>query len=393
MKRAAATARRGSPLVVLAALVIVWIGGRAALWENPFTLLPPGLPKLIAQADGLPAPTEPSPESLQAAIPDMIPVRPEDNDTFDRFIALTLPRTDTTGLAHNYGPGPFAMAPRAAAGHQLLLSAALSYLPALQAFDPVTAIMAGGAAGGLASASPPPFAVPLPAGSASPLAPDRWSLDGWAFWRQGSNASAISQGRVPIYGASQLGAILQYRLAPTSRRDPRAYARTYRALVSNGESEIAGGLSLRPLGKVPLRAQAELRLTDTPFATQLRPAAFVVTEFAPQPLPGGLVAEAYGQAGWVGGDNATAFADGQLVVTRKVVQFDLAAGKPAQLSLGAGAWGGAQRDAKRVDLGPSVRLDLTIGEVPARLSLDWREQIAGDAAPSSGLAATLSTRF
>jgi hypothetical protein len=393
MKRAATTARRGSPLVVLAALVIVWIGGRATLWENPFTFLPADLPNLIAQADRLPASPEPPAESQQTATQNILPAKPAHPDTFDRFIALTRPPYDTTSFDSRYEPVPFAMAPRAAAGHQMLLSAALSYVPSAQAFDPVTAIMSGRVSGGFAPANPPPFAVPLPVNAAAPRTLDRWSLEGWAFWRQGSSASAISQGRVPIYGASQLGAILQYRLATNSRRDPRAYARTYRALVSNGESEIAGGVSLRPLGNVPLRAQAELRLTDTPFATQLRPAAFVVTEFAPQPLPGGLVAEAYGQAGWVGGENATAFADGQIVVTRKVAQFDLAAGKPARLSLGAGAWGGAQRDAARVDLGPSLRLDLEIGQVPARLSLDWREQVAGDAAPSSGLAATLSTRF
>jgi hypothetical protein len=40
-----------------------------------------------------------------------------------------------------------------------------------------------------------------------------------------------------------------------------------------------------------------------------------------------------------------------------------------------------------------MRVDLTIGEVPARISLDWRERVAGDAAPDSGIAATISTRF
>lgn len=144
---------------------------------------------------------------------------------------------------------------------------------------------------------------------------------------------------------------------------------------------------------MPVRAQAEVRVTDNRFNTEVRPAAYLVTELGQQSLPGGLVAEAYGQGGWVGGDNATAFADGQLAVTREMVQFDLADGKPARFSIGAGAWGGAQKDATRIDLGPTMRLDLTIGKVPARLSVDWREQVAGDAAPGSGIAATLSTRF
>lgn len=222
---------------------------------------------------------------------------------------------------------------------------------------------------------------------------DRWSLDAWAFWRQGSNATAISQGRLPIYGASQAGANLQFRLAPDIAQDPRLYARAYRALVTKAESEIAAGASVMPLVAVPLRVQAEVRVTDSAFRTEVRPAAFVVTEIAPQRLPAGVVAEVYGQGGYVGGGEATAFADGQLAVTRELVDLNLGRGKSARLSVGAGAWGGVQKDAERVDLGPTMRLDMTIGSVPARLSVDWREQVTGDAAPGSGVAATLSTRF
>jgi hypothetical protein len=111
----------------------------------------------------------------------------------------------------------------------------------------------------------PPFlpSSTIPATAAAPG--KRWSVDAWAFWRQGSDAAPISLGRVPIYGASQAGAVLQYRLAPGSRRDPRAYARAYRALVRRGESELAVGASARPLGRVPLRAAAEVRYTDGAF--------------------------------------------------------------------------------------------------------------------------------
>jgi hypothetical protein len=64
-----------------------------------------------------------------------------------------------------------------------------------------------------------------------------------------------------------------------------------------------------------------------------------------------------------------------------------------RLSFGGAAWGGAQKDASRFDIGPTLRLDLSVGEVPARISVDWRERVAGDAAPESGVAATVSTRF
>lgn len=244
------------------------------------------------------------------------------------------------------------------------------------------------------SDSEPGRAPPLAATATPPSdRADRWSLDAWAFWRQGSNAAPISQGRVPVYGADQAGAVLQYRLAPASQRDPRAYARAYRALVQQGESELALGLSARPVGKVPLRAAAELRYTESPFSTVVRPAAYVVSEFALLALPYGTRLEAYGQAGWVGGDQATAFADGQASLTREVRILAARSHQALRLSVGAGAWGGAQKGAERIDIGPTLRLDLTLGKVPARVSVDWRERVGGQAGPDSGLAATVSTRF
>lgn len=208
------------------------------------------------------------------------------------------------------------------------------------------------------------------------------------MWREGSGATAISQGRVPSYGASQAGAVLRYRLATRSGNEPHAYVRAYRALISRGESELAPGLSVRPLAGLPLRAHAELRVTDRSSGTDLRPAVLVTTELPPRALPAGMRAEMYVQGGYVGGSYATAFADGQLHVLRDVEQFDL-----GRLSLGAGLWAGAQKGASRTDLGPTMRLDLNIGQVPARLAVYYRARVAGDAEPGSGAAVTLSTRF
>ncbi len=203
----------------------------------------------------------------------------------------------------------------------------------------------------------------------------------------------MSQGRVPIYGASQTGAVLQYRIAPASTHDPRFYTRAYRALVRRGESEAALGASLRPLADIPLRMAGEVRYTDGDVRDSWRPSAFFVTELAPATLPYGAQLEAYGQAGWVGGPDATGFIDGQASVTREVRHIARLTDNALRVSLAATVWGGAQKDAQRIDVGPSLRLDTTIGTVPARLSIDWRERVGGDAAPDSGLAATLSTRF
>lgn len=381
--------RRGSPLALFGLLIAVWISGRVMLWESPFpagSLLLPEVAPLIADG-GL--------ESTDAG-GELAEVASEEQDgelvgdqlatlTEGQMAFLATMSSNRAGFAGSPVIEVYGERVRIGAGHQLLWAAALSHVPLPRSVQSVL----DRAAPGASFAQSPPFAAPRSPG----VKPDRWLLDAWAFGRQGSSSIAISQGRVPIYGASQVGANLQYRLAPSSSRDPRAYVRAYRALVSNGETEVAVGVSARPTAKLPLRAFAEARVTENPFGTEVRPAAFAVTELPPVRLPFGILAEAYGQAGYVSGDAATPFADGQVAVTREVARFDLSSTRSARVSVGAGAWGGAQEDAERVDVGPTMRLDMTIGEVPARLSLDWREQVAGDASPGSGAAITLSTRF
>ncbi|WFL78097.1 hypothetical protein P7228_03225 [Altererythrobacter arenosus] len=264
--------------------------------------------------------------------------------------------------------------PRTAAAHQLLYLAAMSNLP-VPKFLGQGPITPTGPQAQPAKLEPRPRA-------------DRWSLDAWVFWREGSKAALASAGRIPSYGASQTAGVLRYRLAPASKHDPRGYFRAYRALVEGGEGELALGLSARPIGAIPVRAHAEVRATRFDRDWEARPAAFATTELAPVVLTRSLRAETYLQGGFVGGRNSTPFADGQVHVIGDVVESET-----ARFSLGAAAWGGAQDGTERLDVGPSLRLDLTIGEAPARFSLDWRERIAGDAMPDSGVALTLSTRF
>lgn len=375
---------RGGPLMMLVLLLLAWTSARALWWENPFPVIAEVLSVPMASAPPLPAALAP-PTSLEAEPP---------RDAAARVLALALPAASavpvsshpgwlSAGLGRTRQSGR--IDPQFAAAHQLL------WRPGLR--DPLPRLGRGFGYAALtqAASDPPPF---LPAarreGDASS---GRWSVDGWAFWRQGSDAAPVSQGRVPIYGASQVGAVLQYRLAPAARRDPRLYARAYRALVRRGESELALGASARLFPRVPVRVAGEVRLTGAAFTNEVRPSAYAVTELAPIRLPYGAQIEAYGQAGWVGGASATAFADGQASVTREVKAVVRATDNTLRLSIGAGAWGGAQVDAQRIDLGPTMRLDLTVGEVPARLSLDWRERVGGGAGPDSGLAATLSARF
>ena len=369
---------RGGPLVMLVVLVSGWSAARAVWWDNPFLPPVPGrdLPVLT--------PNPPTATLIAAPPAPLQPLVPE------RRGAGALPITSTAMVWRADISGGGGSDGEIAVAQQGLRPATLRDLTRDSAV--IAGIEVTLPTGHRDWPAAAPFVPARPA--APPPAPARrWSVDAWAFWRQGSNAAPISQGRVPIYGASQAGAVLQYRLTPASPHDPRLFARAYRALVRRGESELALGASARPLGRVPLRLAGDLRYTDGAFSESWRPAAYVVSELAPVPLPYGARLEAYGQAGWVGGPDPTGFADGQASVTGEWPKIAGLTGDAVHLSLGAAAWGGAQKDAERIDIGPTVRLDLMLGEVPARLSVDWRERVAGDAGPDSGLAATLSTRF
>ncbi|WP_086616604.1 hypothetical protein [Erythrobacter tepidarius] len=365
---------RGAPLAMIGLVLAAWIGARAMLWESPFA----------APQGRFPAATTPVAAYDRGATRAAIAVAGEN--------LPPLPRQHPGRRARSHGRlallagGLVAgMEPEYAFARQDLRRAALR-----------TPLGAGGAreeGTGAAPSEAPPFLAPPPAPPAARQRAGRWSMDGWGFWRQGSDDAPIAQGRVPIYGASQIGAVLQYRIAPGHARDPRLYARAYRALVRRGESELALGGSVRPLPRVPVRLFGELRVTDGAFRTEARPAVLAVTQLAPQALPLGTRLEAYAQLGWVGGVDATAFADGQASLSRELALVAKATEDALHLSLGAGAWGGAQEDAQRFDIGPTMRLDLTLGDVPARVSLDWRERVAGEAGPGSGVAVTLSTRF
>lgn len=192
--------------------------------------------------------------------------------------------------------------------------------------------------------------------------------------------------------------MLRYRIAPENRFDPRAYFRATTTLSAEHEIEGAAGIAARPISAVPLDIMAEGRLLRffgdpklRPSETRVRPAAMAVLGPPPVPLTGGLRAEAYAQAGYVGGKGASAFADGQLRVVR-----DVPALPPGRFRLeaGVGAWGGAQKGVSRVDLGPTGALRFPIGKgIYGRASLDWRQRVAGKAEPGSGPVLTLSAGF
>ena len=216
----------------------------------------------------------------------------------------------------------------------------------------------------------------------------RWSGDGWLMWRQGG-AAPVHGLAPPTYGASQGGAVLRYRLAAASALQPTLYLRVTGAMDGSGEADSAFGFSARPIAGLPLTAAVEARVSRfSNGSTHLRPAAMVITELEPQPMPFAMRAEIYGAAGYVGGPGATAFVDGQLRVDHHVATVG-----PSEIRAGGGVWGGAQQGASRVDVGPTASIGLASGHAAARLRFDWRMRVAGDAAPTSGPAVTIAAGF
>lgn len=205
--------------------------------------------------------------------------------------------------------------------------------------------------------------------------------------RRGGGAANLGPG-VGTYGASQAGAVLRYRLAPGTPYRPTAYFRASAALGGPLEREAAAGLSARPIEGLPVFVAIEGRVGQFGRRTLVRPAVMAVTELPPVALPLDARGEFYLQAGYVGGVGATAFVDGQIRADRRVVALGA-----LELRAGGGVWGGMQRGAERLDIGPSATVAIAHGPASARVAFDWRFRVAGSAEPSSGPALTISAGF
>lgn len=268
-----------------------------------------------------------------------------------------------------------------------MLAAAPDLLPALEnePFSTVPSSVLPSAPG--SSLSRPAEVVGSQRACARSGTASRWSADLWLALREGEAALFGNSGAAPVYGASQVGSVLRYRLSPASRHKPAVYVRAVQAL-DRREGDLAAGFAAQLVPGLPLTAHVEARLSHRGARVQVRPAAFLTAGVDNAPLPLGLLARGYAQGGYVGGRDATAFADGSIIAERPLLR----AGKAA-LSAGAGVWGGSQRGAARLDIGPSASLRLPLGAGSVRLAVDYRLRAAGDAAPASGAALTLSAGF
>jgi hypothetical protein len=375
---------RGQPLLVLGIILGGWLLLRILLWQPPFggagplsTLPPPSKSASSAALGGSRGGPDPAGRAGEA----VKPIVPGPTDAPN---SQPLPSPWLTALT-SASALPAAMVDPVPAkreiGQQLLLAAAFTRMELPPEIAAYFARPPAQAAPALASEQPLLGRI-----AGAPASGRRWSGDGWLMLRADGNGPLAAG--VPAYGRSQAGAVLRYRLAPSNGHRPTAYARVTRAIAAPAETEIAVGLAARPLARVPLSFAAEARVFDGPDGREVRPAAFAVTELPSAKLPFGVRAEAYAQAGYVGGQFATAFVDGQARLDRQLARL----GK-SEVRAGAGVWGGAEKHAARLDVGPSATASFRLGAARSRVAIDYRVRVAGEAEPKSGPALTISAGF
>lgn len=225
-----------------------------------------------------------------------------------------------------------------------------------------------------------------PIGAMAPLSQkrgDRWRGSVWTLWRDGgaTHADAVTGGRL---GGSQAGMRVDFDLTPDAQGRTATYGRLSIAMNRPVSPEGAVGIAWQPARSVPVSLAAERRIALGNGGRNAN-AVLAVGGFGPRPVIASLQAEGYAQTGMVGFRSNDLFVDGKLSILSPVSK--------APVRVGASVSGGAQPSVKRLDIGPEVQLRLPLPRATARLSIEWRERIAGLAAPTSGLAVTLGGDF
>ncbi|MGK6318946.1 hypothetical protein [Sphingomonas sp. DT-204] len=205
----------------------------------------------------------------------------------------------------------------------------------------------------------------------------RWSASSWLIARGGTGIGASAD--APQLGGSQGGLRVDYALG-------HGFAATGRlaAPAAGAGRELALGIAWRP-GSLPLRLVAERRfaLDDGRGGPALGVSGGVYAA-----VPAGFRLEGYAQAGAIFRNGAEHYVDGIVRAAHPVARWG-----GIDLDLGVGAWGGAQRGVARLDVGPSLGVGVPLADRTVRLSLDWRQRVAGEARPGSGLALSVGSDF
>jgi hypothetical protein len=358
--------KSGRPLRFLIAISAVWIGGRVvALWpaepasfvtpERPLTDIP------VRVAGGGSGSFPPFFPNLEPAILPNRPAQP--------FLAAGIARL-SAGLRPAIFVRPMVLPKR---DPTRIMLAMLS----LSRFG--TPVAQPGNLAVLASPATDPQRL---AAKALP-GTTRWSASGWVFWRDGSDLAMRGFAPQPALGGSQAGLRVGYAIDPARRLT--LFGRFSAPLSAPGR-EVAVGADWRPTA-LPVRLIAEQRIgldSGVRGGTTLG----AVGGIGPVVVFDRVSLEGYGQTGVILRDGGVGFADGSLRLRRRIARVG-----PVDITVGGGSWGGIQPGVSRLDVGPTLGVDLPVARHTLRLSVDWRERVVGNAAPSSGLAVTLGADF
>lgn len=361
--------RGGQPLKFLLVVLAGWTGARAAmLWPGAPLSAPAAasatLPAAARPAAGPVAPLARTSPTTAGGAREAMP------SAAAPLFALMPPALLPMAPPPDIAPDPQApQAPRPGSWREPIEMAATTTAP------PSSPPAAPSATFTQAAVPVEPALVPLAPG------PSRWSASAWAVARGGSMAGNGVFGPAQL-GGSQAGARIRYALARTLSLSGRL------STPFKGIGREAGlGVEWQPLtSPIPLSFLLERRFAldsgrgGTAFGA--------ITGINPTRVYGPLEVEGYGQAGVVVRNRRELYADGALRLL-----YPVAENRRFRLSLGAGAWGGAQRGARRLDVGPAVVATVPTGGPTLRVAAEWRQRVAGNAAPGSGPALTLGTDF
>ncbi len=220
-----------------------------------------------------------------------------------------------------------------------------------------------------------------------------WRVDAYSLIRSGGGGFV---GDRPLLGGGQSGIRLGYTPGPLARRPIELFGRLAIAhdwLDPKGRSgQGAVGAAWMPLGRDGPTVGAERlvaigREGRNAWAIRVSGGAW---HAADAKLPIDL--SAYAEAGIVGASSRDGFAGAQALAL-----YPVAAREGTRIGIGAGVWGSVQdgggRTASRLEFGPGAQLSQRIGKATIELRGEYRFRIAGDAAPGSGPALTVATRF
>lgn len=342
----------GKPLRFLGLVLLGWTGARIAIvWQetSPVTIATPAVRQVLAMPGASVAPPQPGPLPAFAAA-----VAPPDAGSY-RPAVLMLP------VEREADPRRIDAA---------LLGLVRFGQPVAQAVDVPQLV--------------PPGTLPMRQFAAPASARrSRWSGTAWLLLRPDSGGAVPGLAGSSQLGGSQFGVRLAYALGDARR--VALYGR-YTSAVSTPGQDAALGIDWQPT-RLPIRVVAEQRFAID--ANGSRGTVLgVVGGAGPTSIGHDLEVETYGQAGVIWRPDTIGFADGAVKVERRLAQI----GK-GDLRLGAGSWGGIQPGAARLDIGPTLGVDMPVGRLGFRMSVDWRQRVAGDARPTSGVALTIGANF